>query len=76
MDIVWGLFLYSLINGMGFDVSHSITNLNSTFFLKGECISSAREMNTQVRSEKHVGIEQSVQTRYVCIAFPKGGTSL
>jgi hypothetical protein len=61
---------------MGFDVSHSITNLNSTFFLKEECIYSAREMNTKAREEKHVGIERSVQTRYVCIAFPKSGISL
>ena len=37
MDIVWGLFLYSLVNGMGFDVSHSITNLGTQFFSKNEC---------------------------------------
>ncbi len=76
MDIVWGLFLYSIVSGMGFDVSHSITSLNSHFFLKKECIVSAKIMNSKNLSEVQIGLDRNVQMRYICLAFPKTGQSI
>lgn len=76
MDIVWGLFLYSIVSGMGFDVSHSITSLNSHFFLKKECIVSAKIMNSKNLSEVQIGLDRNVQIRYICLAFPKTGQSI
>ena len=76
MDIVWGLFLYSIVSGMGFDVSRSITNLNSHFFFKKECIVSAKNMNSRSLSDVQMGLDRNVQMRYICLAFPKNGQSI
>ena len=76
MDIVWGIFLYSVVNGMGFDVSHSITNLGTKFFTKQECIVSARSMNSLNLSDLQIGLDRNVQMRYICLALPRVGQSL
>lgn len=76
MEIVWGLFLYSLVNGMGFDVSHSITNLRTQFFSKNECIISAKEMNSRNLHDVQIGLDRNVQMRYICLALPKTGQSI
>ena len=34
MKIVWGLYIYSVLNGMGFETSHSITSLDTYFISK------------------------------------------
>ena len=33
MKIVWGLYIYSVLNGIGFETSHSITSLELILFL-------------------------------------------
>ena len=76
MEIVWGIFLYSIVNGMGFDVSHSITDLDTKFFTKQECIASAKNMNSLSLSDVQIGLDRNVQMRYVCLALPRVGQSL
>lgn len=75
-DFAWGLFLYSLVNGMGFDVSHSITNMDVSFFSKEKCVSSAKALNSARMNEKQIGLDQGVRLRYICLAIPKTGTSI
>jgi len=76
MEIIWGIFLYSIVNGMGFDVSHSITNLDTKFFSKQECIVSAKSMNSLNLSDVQIGLDRNVQMRYICLALPRAGQSL
>ena len=76
MSVAWGIFLYSLVSGMGFDVSHSITNLGVSFFSKESCLSSARALNELPVSEKQMGLDRGVRLRYICLALPQDGTSI
>ena len=76
MSVAWGVFLYSLVSGMGFDVSHSITNLGITFLSKESCLSSARALNELPVNEKQVGLDRETRLRYICLALPQDGTSI
>jgi len=76
LSVAWGIFLYSLVTGMGFDVSHSITNLGVTFLSKESCLSSAKALNELPVNEKQVGLDRGVRLRYICLALPQDGTSI
>ena len=41
VDQLWGLFLYSIVKGMGFEISHSISDLNRFYLTKNACIEAA-----------------------------------
>ena len=43
---MWGLFLYSVVSGIGFDVSHSISDLNRSYLTKNACVEDAQSLNT------------------------------
>ena len=76
MNIVWGLYLFSLVSGLGFERSHALTNLNEQFLLVGDCIKVAKFMNSLSFQEKQVGLERGIGLRYVCIAKTSIGTNL
>ena len=76
MDLVWGLYLYTLINGMGFEISHSLTSLNSSFYSRSECSFSAQKMNEMQSENKQLGLDRGIQLRYICVAVPKKGKSI
>ena len=76
MDLAWGLFLYSLVNGMGFDISHSITNMGVSFYTKEKCFSSAQNLNELSLKEKQIGLDRGVKLRYICLVIPQNGTSI
>ena len=58
MQLVWGLYLFSLVSGIGFERSHSVTNLNEDYVLADECIKVAKFMNSLKFSEKQIGLER------------------
>ena len=76
MDLVWGIFLYSLVNGMGFDISHSITNTGTYYYSKEKCLSSAETLNKLPAKEKQIGLDREIRLRYVCIAIPNSEKSV
>ena len=76
MKIVWGLYLFSLISGLGFERSHALTDLNEQFLLVEDCIKVAKFMNSLSFQEKQVGLERGTGLRYVCIAKTSIGTNL
>jgi len=76
MSVAWGIFLYSLVSGMGFDVSHSITSLGVTFLSKESCLSSAKALNESPVNEKQIGLDRGVRLHYICLAIPQDGTSI
>ena len=76
MDIIWGLYLLSMISGLGFDTSHSITDMNEKFLSADECVKVAQELNSLQFSQKQIGLERGTMLRYVCIASVDRGTSL
>jgi len=76
IENLWGLFLYSLVSGMGFDVSHSITDLNRPYFSKNACIEAAKSLNTKPNRDKQIGLDSGVNIRYVCILKPKKDLSI
>ena len=76
LDLVWGLFLYSLVNGMGFDVSHSITNMGVSFYTKDKCFSAAKSLNFLSLKEKQIGLDGGVRLRYICLVIPQNGTTI
>ena len=76
MNIVWGLYLFSLVSGLGFERSHALTNLNEQFRLVEDCIKVAKFMNSLSFQEKQVGLERGTRLRYVCIAKTSIGTNL
>ena len=76
LEIVWGVFLYSIVNGMGFDVSHSISNTGASFILRKECILAAQKLNIKAINDKQIGLDQGVKLRYVCLAIPQSGKSI
>ncbi len=75
IENIWGLFLYSIVSGIGFDVSHSLTDLNRSYFSKDACIDSAKTLNTKPTRDKQIGLDNGVAIRYVCILKPKIGLS-
>ena len=76
MNIVWGLYLFSLVSGLGFERSHALTNLNEQFLLAEDCIKVAKFMNSLPFQEKQVGLERGTGLRYVCVAKASIGTNL
>ena len=73
MKIVWGLYIYSVLNGIGFETSHSITSLDTYFISKKECINSARLMNSGSAKDREIGLDPGIKIRYICLAKPKIG---
>jgi hypothetical protein len=76
IESLWGLFLYSIVTGMGFEVSHSITDLNRSYFSQKACISAAKALNKKSVRDKQVGLDSGVNIRYVCILTPKKNPSI
>ncbi len=76
MEIVWGLYIFTLLSGIGFDSSHSLTNLETNFLSKQECITVARLMNSGSSEDREVGLDSGIRMRYVCIAKPKVGIAI
>ena len=76
MDIIWGLFLFSLTSGIGFDQSHSLTDLNETYFSVEKCAQVAMELNSFPFNQKQIGLNRNVVMKYVCIAKPKLGNNI
>ena len=70
VDQMWGLFLYSVVSGIGFDVSHSITDLNRSYLTKSACVKDAQSLNKRPNREKQIGLDNSVSIRYVCLLKP------
>ena len=76
MNIVRGLYLFSLISGIGFERSHSLTDLNEQFLLPEDCLEVANYMNALPFREKQIGLERGTGLRYVCVAKASIGTNL
>ena len=70
VDQMWGLFLYSIVTGMGFEISHSISDLNRSYLTKNACIEAARSLNKKPNRDKQIGLDNGVTIRYVCIVKP------
>ena len=70
VDQMWGLFLYSIVTGMGFEISHSISDLNRSYLTKNACIEAARTLNQKPNRDKQIGLDSGVNIRYVCIVKP------
>ena len=70
VDQMWGLFLYSIVTGMGFEISHSISDLNRSYLTKNACIEAARSLNQKPNRDKQIGLDKGVTIRYVCIVKP------
>ena len=70
VDQMWGLFLYSIVQGMGFEISHSISDLNKSYLTKNACIEAARSLNQKPNRDKQIGLDNGVTIRYVCIVKP------
>jgi len=64
------------VNGMGFDVSHSITNMGVSFYTKDKCLSAAKSLNVLSLNEKQIGLDGGVRLRYICLVIPQNGTSI
>ena len=75
VDQMWGLFLYSIVTGMGFEISHSISDLNRSYLTKNACIEVARSLNQNPNRDKQIGLDNGVTIRYVCIVKPGPGRS-
>lgn len=75
IENIWGLFLYSIVSGIGFDVSHSLTDLNRSYFSKDACVESAKNLNMKPNRDKQIGLDNGVSIRYVCILKPEIGLS-
>ena len=73
MKIIWGLYFYSMLNGIGFETSHSVTSLGVDFISKNECINAARFMNSAPADNREIGLDSGIKIRYICIAKPKIG---
>tara|TARA_A100000164_G_scaffold314529_1_gene293776 strand:- start:26 stop:259 length:234 start_codon:yes stop_codon:yes gene_type:complete len=76
VEQVWGLFLYSIVTGMGFEVSHSISDLNRPYLTKSACIAAARSLNQKPNRDKQIGLDNGVSIRYVCIVKPENNLSI
>ena len=75
VDQMWGLFLYSIVTGMGFEISHSISDLNRSYITKNACIEAARTLNQYPNRDKQIGLDNGITIRYVCIVKPGTGRS-
>ena len=75
VDQMWGIFLYSIVQGMGFEISHSISDLNRSYLTKNACIEAARSLNQKPNRDKQIGLDNGVTIRYVCIVKPSDATT-
>ena len=75
VEQMWGLFLYSVVAGMGFEISHSISDLNRSYLTRNACIEAARSLNQKPNRDKQIGLDNSVTIRYVCILKPENDLS-
>ena len=75
VDQMWGLFLYSVVSGIGFDVSHSISDLNRSYLTKNACVEAAKSLNKKPNRDKQIGLDNGVTIKYVCIVKPGTGRS-
>ena len=75
VDQIWGIFLYSIVQGMGFEISHSISDLNRSYLTKNACIEAARSLNQKPNRDKQIGLDNGVTIRYVCIVKPSDATT-
>ena len=76
MDMIWGLFLFSLTSGIGFDQSHSLTDLNEEYFSVEKCARVARQLNSVPFNQKQIGLNRNLVMKYVCIVKPKLGNNI
>ena len=70
VDQMWGLFLYSVVSGIGFDGSHSITDLHRSYLTKNACVEDAQSLNKRPIRDKQIGLDNGVSIRYVCLLKP------
>ena len=70
---MWSLFLYSVVSGIGFDVSHSISDLNRSYLTKNACVEAAKSLNKKPNRDKQIGLDNGVSLRYVCLLKPSKG---
>ena len=75
VEQMWGLFLYSVVTGMGFEISHSISDLNRSYLTRKACIETARSLNQKPNRDKQIGLDNGVTIRYVCILKPENDFS-
>ena len=75
VDQMWSLFLYSIVTGMGFEISHSISDLNRSYITKNLCMEAARTLNKKPIRDKQIGLDNGITIRYVCIVKPGTGRS-
>ena len=76
MEIFWGLYIFTLMSGIGFDTSHSLTNLEANFLTKKECVKVAQSMNAGKSEEREIGLDPGIRMRYVCLAKPRVGIAI
>ena len=76
MEIIWGLYIFTLMSGIGFDSSHSITDLEANFPTKKECVKAAQLMNSGSSDEREIGLDPGIRMRYVCLAKPRVGIAI
>ena len=65
VDQLCGLFLYSVVSGIGFDISHSISDLNRSYLTKNACVEAAKSLNKKPNRDKQIGLDSGVSIRYV-----------
>ena len=75
VEQMWGLFLYSVATGMGFEISYSISDLNRSYLTRNACIDAARSLNQKPKRDKQIGLDNGVTIRYVCILKPESDLS-
>ena len=75
VEQMWGLFLYSVVAGMGFEISHSISDLNCSYLTRNACIEAARSLNQKPNRDKQIGLDNDVTIRYLCILKPENDLS-
>ena len=75
VEQMWGLFLYSVVTGMGFEISHSISDLNRSYLTRNACIDAARSLNQKPNRDKQIGLDNGVNIRYICILKPESDLS-
>ena len=76
MEVVWGLYIFTLMSGIGFDSSHSLTSLETNFITKEECVKVAQFMSSGSSEDREIGLDSGIRMRYVCIAKPRVGIAI
>ena len=76
MAIVWGLYIFTLMSGIGFDSSHSLTSLETNFITKEGCVKVAQFMNSGSSEDREIGLDSGIRMRYICVAKPRVGIAI